>query len=143
MITRRVIENYSFVIASPPLTAENRDHLQSSTIEQKINLFSQFSIYSIFLHFLEAPLSWRPGCVVNKMAGQEDPQLQQFLMAVKEKMRFQGHVKNLTDACWEKCVDKLSSKWDSKTDTCLVNCVERFIDTSNLVANRFAKIGEE
>uniref|UniRef100_A0A8C4KPC8 Mitochondrial import inner membrane translocase subunit n=1 Tax=Dromaius novaehollandiae TaxID=8790 RepID=A0A8C4KPC8_DRONO len=36
--------------------------------------------------------------------------------------------------CWvqEKCMDKPGPKLDSRAETCFVNCVERFIDTTNL-----------
>ena len=39
-------------------------------------------------------------------------------------------------------VDTPGSKLDKKTETCLVNCVERFIDTSNYVVNRLEKEGQ-
>ena len=78
------------------------------------------------------------------MAGQEqlDVEMQRFILAEQEKVKFQGHVHNITDACWDKCVDKVGSKLDSRTETCIVNCVERFIDSSNLVTNRFTQIGQ-
>lgn len=77
-------------------------------------------------------------------AGQEklDVEMQRFILAEQEKVKFQGHVHNITDACWDKCVDKVGSKLDSRTETCIVNCVERFIDSSNLVTNRFTQIGQ-
>ena len=76
------------------------------------------------------------------MSGKVDPQMQQFILAEKEKQKFQVLVASLTDECWEKCVEKVGSKQDSKTGTCIVNCVERFLDTSSFVANRFNQLGE-
>ena len=76
------------------------------------------------------------------MAGKIDPQMQQFILAEKEKQKFQVLVASLTDECWEKCVEKVASKQDSRTETCIVNCVERFLDTSSFVANRFNQLGE-
>ena len=73
--------------------------------------------------------------------GQVDLEMQKFILAEQEKAKFQGLVHNLTDTCWDRCVEKIGSKLDSRTETCLVNCVERFIDASNFVANRFAQIG--
>uniref|UniRef100_A0A8B9QAY8 Mitochondrial import inner membrane translocase subunit n=1 Tax=Apteryx owenii TaxID=8824 RepID=A0A8B9QAY8_APTOW len=35
----------------------------------------------------------------------------------------------------EKCMDKPGPKLDSRAETCFVNCVERFIDTTNLPMN--------
>lgn len=51
---------------------------------------------------------------------------------------FQIHEFN--DFCWEKCMDKPGNKLDSKTETCMNNCVERFIDVSLLITNRFAQL---
>lgn len=36
----------------------------------------------------------------------------------------------------EKCMDKPGPKLDSRTEVCFVNCVERFIDTSQFILNR-------
>ena len=81
------------------------------------------------------------GRISAKMAAGEqvDPELQQFLAVESQKARFQSHVHNLTDICWEKCVEKPGSKLDSKTEGCLTNCVERFIDTTNFVVNRLSE----
>ena len=51
---------------------------------------------------------------------------------------FQVH--NFTDVCWDKCMDSPSSKLDSRTETCLVSCVERFIDTTLTITNRFTQM---
>lgn len=37
-------------------------------------------------------------------------------------------------------MDKPSNKLDSKTELCLSNCVNRFIDVSLLITNRFANM---
>jgi len=37
-------------------------------------------------------------------------------------------------------MDKPGTKLDSKTEVCLHNCVDRFIDTSLLITNRFAQL---
>ncbi|ERE65701.1 tyrosine-protein kinase BTK isoform 2 [Cricetulus griseus] len=41
-------------------------------------------------------------------------------------------------SCWheEKCMDKPGPKLDSRAEACFVNCVERFIDTSQFILNR-------
>ena len=79
---------------------------------------------------------------IKMASGTVDREMEQFILAEKEKVRFQSLVRSLTDECWEKCVEKVGSKLDSKTETCLVNCVERFLDTSNFVANRLSQMGE-
>ena len=49
-------------------------------------------------------------------------------------------VHNFTDVCWDKCIDSPGSKLDSRTETCLVSCVERFIDTTLTITNRFTQM---
>ncbi|KAG8225998.1 hypothetical protein J437_LFUL003057 [Ladona fulva] len=69
-----------------------------------------------------------------------DRELQELLMVEKQKAQFNAQIHEFNDFCWEKCVDKPGSKIDSKTETCISNCVERFIDVSLLVTNRFAQL---
>lgn len=111
-------------------------------------------------------------------ANSGDSELQEFLMAEKQKAQVQAQVSVYTtpistfiscvdafdnkkkfvqrishfisvfllqihefnEICWERCIDTPSSKLDSKTETCLANCVDRFIDTSLLVTSRFAQL---
>jgi hypothetical protein len=49
-------------------------------------------------------------------------------------------IHEFNDICWEKCMDKPGSKIDSRTETCLNHCVDRFIDVSLLITNRFAQL---
>nr|XP_033800104.1 mitochondrial import inner membrane translocase subunit Tim8 A isoform X1 [Geotrypetes seraphini] len=66
-----------------------------------------------------------------------DPQLQHFIEVETQKQRFQLLVHQMTELCWqEKCMDKPGPKLDSRTEACFVNCVERFIDTSQFILNR-------
>ena len=68
-----------------------------------------------------------------------DKQLQEALMVEQQKAKFQNQVHMFTDTCWEKCIDKPANKLDSRTESCIVNCVERFIDTSVFLATRFGQ----
>lgn len=68
--------------------------------------------------------------------GAADPQLQRFIEVETQKQRFQQLVHQMTELCWEKCMDKPGPKLDSRAETCFVNCVERFIDTSQFILNR-------
>ncbi|XP_042538621.1 mitochondrial import inner membrane translocase subunit Tim8 A-like [Perognathus longimembris pacificus] len=68
--------------------------------------------------------------------GAMDPELQHFLQVESQKQRFQQLVHQMTGLCWEKCIDKPGPKLDSRAEACFVNCVERFIDTSQFILNR-------
>lgn len=69
-----------------------------------------------------------------------DLELQEFFVAEKQKAQFQAQVREFNDICWDKCVDKPGVKLDSRTETCLNNCVDRFIDVSLFITNRFAQL---
>ncbi|XP_074650062.1 mitochondrial import inner membrane translocase subunit Tim8 A-like [Tubulanus polymorphus] len=80
----------------------------------------------------------------DKMSAlQRDPQMQRFIQAETQKQRFNQLVHGIADECWELCMpDRPGNKLDRKTESCLTNCVERFLDTTNYVVNRmetFAK----
>jgi len=71
---------------------------------------------------------------------QKDPQLQNFIELETQKQRYQQLVHGLTEQCWDSCMDqKPSTRLDPKVESCLKNCVERFIDTTNFVVNRLEK----
>ncbi|KAL3044582.1 hypothetical protein OYC64_012970 [Pagothenia borchgrevinki] len=73
---------------------------------------------------------------MNSQGATADPQLQRFIESETQKQRFQQLVHQMTGVCWDKCMDKPGPKLDSRTEMCFVNCVERFIDTSNFILNR-------
>ncbi|KAF2366020.1 Tim10-like, partial [Trinorchestia longiramus] len=57
----------------------------------------------------------------------------------------QALVHELNNRCWKLCSGsgKLSTKLDSRTETCLSNCVDRFIDASNFMANRITSLASQ
>jgi import inner membrane translocase subunit TIM8 len=69
-----------------------------------------------------------------------DAHLASFIEQENQKQRFQSVVHSLTEQCWELCAPSISSRLDGKSETCLANCVERFIDSSNYIIN---KLGQE
>ncbi|XP_057340276.1 mitochondrial import inner membrane translocase subunit Tim8 [Microplitis mediator] len=69
-----------------------------------------------------------------------DNELNEFLMMEKQKAQLTAQIHEFNDFCWEKCVDKPGTKLDGKTETCLNNCVDRFIDVSLLITTRFAQL---
>ncbi|XP_054576209.1 mitochondrial import inner membrane translocase subunit Tim8 A-like [Eptesicus fuscus] len=68
--------------------------------------------------------------------GSVDPQLQHLIRVETQKQRFQQLVHQVTELCWEKCVDKPGPALDSRAEACFVNCVDRFIDTSQFTLHQ-------
>jgi len=76
-------------------------------------------------------------------SGNSDAEMQKFLMMEQQRAEFQGQVHRLNDTCWELCMEKPSSRLDSRTENCMGNCVNRFIDVTLLLTNRFAQMLEQ
>lgn len=72
-----------------------------------------------------------------------DHQLKSFIETETKKQQFQVLVHELTDICWETCMDRPSARLESKVQKCLVNCVERFIDTTNFITNRLGRVASD
>lgn len=71
-----------------------------------------------------------------------DKELQEFLMKEQQQEIFRTAISKMTDTCWEKCFPGAPSKsLDGKTENCITNCVERFIDTSLHLTQRMQQLG--
>ncbi|KAI0335977.1 hypothetical protein GY45DRAFT_1239020 [Cubamyces sp. BRFM 1775] len=57
-------------------------------------------------------------------------ELEQFIETQQAQSRVQTQVHMLTSMCWDKCVGSISSSFSGKEQSCLANCVDRFLDTS-------------
>uniref|UniRef100_A0A1B6KJN9 Mitochondrial import inner membrane translocase subunit n=1 Tax=Graphocephala atropunctata TaxID=36148 RepID=A0A1B6KJN9_9HEMI len=90
-----------------------------------------------FGSFSENPSSDGSGSLPGSKA---DKELQEFLMIEKQKAQLNAQIHEFSDTCWDICMDKPGTKLDSRTETCMINCVDRFIDVSLLVTNRFAQL---
>ena len=71
-----------------------------------------------------------------------DAEMQQFVEMETRKAQLYEQAMSLTDMCWTKCVEKIGSKTignggDTRTEACLANCVERFLETSALVVQKW------
>ncbi|XP_071087595.1 mitochondrial import inner membrane translocase subunit Tim8 B-like [Haliotis cracherodii] len=72
--------------------------------------------------------------------GVGDPELASFIQMESQKAQLQSQIHKLSDICWDTCMDKPRDKLDGRTETCMKNCVERFIDTSLQITNRFQQM---
>ncbi|XP_053545833.1 mitochondrial import inner membrane translocase subunit Tim8 A [Bombina bombina] len=70
----------------------------------------------------------------------EAAELQRMIAVEQQKAQFTAQVHNFMDVCWDKCIDRPGTKLDSRTESCLVSCVDRFIDTTLSITNRFAQM---
>ncbi|OXU17466.1 hypothetical protein TSAR_001605 [Trichomalopsis sarcophagae] len=80
--------------------------------------------------------------MVEKQKAQFNAQvtIKKFLTSYRQTIALSTKIHEFSDLCWDKCIDKPGSKLDGRTETCLVNCVNRFIDVSLLITNRFTQM---
>ncbi|KAG2044210.1 Tim10/DDP family zinc finger-domain-containing protein [Suillus americanus] len=58
-------------------------------------------------------------------------ELATFLEREQAQARINSTVHNLTSMCWDKCVTSTpGSRFARGEESCLLNCVDRFMDTS-------------
>lgn len=73
----------------------------------------------------------------NFGSGNDTGKLQEELQQLEALTELQSQIVEFTDVCWEKCMGTPGAKLDARTETCMKNCVERFLDVTMLVTNRF------
>uniref|UniRef100_A0A914ZBT7 Mitochondrial import inner membrane translocase subunit n=1 Tax=Panagrolaimus superbus TaxID=310955 RepID=A0A914ZBT7_9BILA len=74
-----------------------------------------------------------------------DPNFNRFLhqlQAESQRQKFAEQVHTLTNRCWDVCFTdyRPPSKLDTKTQTCLSNCVNRMVDASNFMVEHLQKM---
>lgn len=70
-------------------------------------------------------------------SGQIDQQLAQDLELERQKGKIQQEIFQKSEMCWDMCVGSMSAKFDGKTESCIMNCVERYVDTAVAIQKRF------
>ncbi|KAJ1963487.1 Mitochondrial import inner membrane translocase subunit tim8 [Dimargaris xerosporica] len=67
-------------------------------------------------------------------------EMAKFIEMEQGRARLQQAVHRYTDLCWDKCISHPSSKLNRTDETCLSNCVERFLDTSIYVVTHLDSV---
>jgi len=71
-------------------------------------------------------------------SGTED--LQKFVQQQEIQAKLQEGIFKMNDVCWEKCMTSIDSRLSGKQETCVVNCVGRFIDSTVFITQRFSQL---
>ncbi|KAF6805186.1 Mitochondrial import inner membrane translocase subunit TIM8 [Colletotrichum sojae] len=71
---------------------------------------------------------------LDKLNDKDKAELRQFLANEQQRSQIQSQTHALTEICWKKCVSGAvrNSKLDKGEETCLANCVDRFLDVNYL-----------
>ena len=60
----------------------------------------------------------------------------QQVQQLSQSHKFSQVINSLTDQCWDICISNPGHSLDNKTQRCLTNCVERFLDTARFVSGK-------
>lgn len=71
---------------------------------------------------------------LSSLTDRDKQELRQFIQNEQQRTRIQAQSHDLTEMCFKKCVTGTikNSKLDSSEESCLTNCVDRFMDVSML-----------
>ena len=77
-------------------------------------------------------------------AGLGGGDLQQTIAAQQQQMQIMEQLHHLNATCFDTCITgSFSSSLSGREETCMTNCVERFVDTTLLITNRFAQLAQK
>ncbi|KAF6024616.1 timm8a [Bugula neritina] len=65
-----------------------------------------------------------------------DSEMTKFAQVQQQKVMLQEGILKISNVCFDKCVSKPGSSMDSWTESCMTNCVGRFIDAQKFFLNR-------
>ncbi|KAJ3211484.1 Mitochondrial import inner membrane translocase subunit tim8 [Dinochytrium kinnereticum] len=76
---------------------------------------------------------------MDQLTDSEKKEMASFVAAEQQRANFQQQVHTYADICWDKCIasSKVKPGLDRSDETCIKNCVDRFIDSSMVIINVF------
>ncbi|KAK9808642.1 hypothetical protein WJX72_001120 [[Myrmecia] bisecta] len=69
--------------------------------------------------------------------GQISPELAQFIQQEQGKAQIQQMVASVTAVCFDKCISAPGRSLSGREESCLSDCAKRFIETTQLIVQRF------
>ncbi|EXJ79979.1 hypothetical protein A1O3_08265 [Capronia epimyces CBS 606.96] len=72
---------------------------------------------------------------LTRLTPGEQQQLQNFVQVQVQRAQIQKNIHDITEMCFKKCVTGTisSGKLAGKEDSCMANCVDRFLDTNTVI----------
>merc|ERR1711936_1472222 len=74
----------------------------------------------------------------------KDPKMQSFIQKATQMEQLNSIMQELTSRCWDMCVadTKISTSLSGRTESCIENCVERFVDANKVIVDYVASKGQ-
>ncbi|KAL9015585.1 MAG: hypothetical protein Q9185_007015 [Variospora sp. 1 TL-2023] len=84
----------------------------------------------------------QPNLDFSKLTDAEKRDLHQQVSNEMQKAKIQDSIHSLTDICWSKCITgaPTSGSLSAKEESCVQNCVERFLDANTAVLKHLEAI---
>ncbi|KAF1812089.1 hypothetical protein P152DRAFT_459046 [Eremomyces bilateralis CBS 781.70] len=82
------------------------------------------------------------GVDLTKLSDTDKAELRQFIQAESQKASLQQSIHSLTDLCFRKCITAriANGKLDKYEEPCMTNCVERFLDGTQLIVRQLEQM---
>ncbi|KAL2260879.1 hypothetical protein VTK26DRAFT_5008 [Humicola hyalothermophila] len=79
---------------------------------------------------------------IEKLNDKDKAELRQFFTSEEQRSRIRSQTHVLTDMCFKKCVGSSvrSGSLDKSEQTCLANCVDRFMDANLATVKHLASM---
>ena len=75
---------------------------------------------------------------MEKLSREEQKDVEEFVAREQRRAQLNTVVHEFTEYCFDKCfTGKIKSGMESKERQCMVNCTERFIDTTKFMVDKF------
>ncbi|KAK4163415.1 Tim10/DDP family zinc finger-domain-containing protein [Cladorrhinum sp. PSN259] len=80
---------------------------------------------------------------LDKLNDKDRAELRQFFAAEEQRTKIQSQSHALTEVCWKKCITSnvRSGALDKNEQSCLANCVDRFMDVNIATMRALAAMG--
>ncbi|KAK4459628.1 Tim10/DDP family zinc finger-domain-containing protein [Cladorrhinum samala] len=80
---------------------------------------------------------------IDKLNEKDRAELRQFFANEEQKTKIQSQTHALTELCWKKCVTSniKNGALDKNEQSCLANCVDRFMDVNIATMRALAAMG--
>ncbi|OAA57880.1 mitochondrial import inner membrane translocase subunit tim8 [Niveomyces insectorum RCEF 264] len=81
---------------------------------------------------------------LDRLSDKDKAELRQFVANEQQRTRLQSQTHHLTEICWKKCIagPVKSNTLDRTEESCLVNCVDRFMDLNMFTSKRLTSMRE-
>lgn len=115
-----------------PVTESRQHKMADNKFDETTQVLRIFCMRSIYLNSLFRK-SWQNSLKGNKHKYASSLTISSSSLTIDSisKARMSAQIQSFTIQCWDKCVTGTpSTRFSRSEETCLANCVERFLDTS-------------